>query len=75
MVNPIMMMVVAHAIKLNHVPFTYLPISSLLLISSNMKINTKGRTIPFTTWERTMIFTSGMLGSKMTPPPAMSSRV
>ena len=70
-----MMIVVAHAIALNHVPLTCLPINSLLLISSSMKISTKGKTIPLTTCDRMLIFTSGMLGSRMTPPPAMRSSV
>ena len=70
-----MMTVVAQAIALNHVPFTCLPMSSLLLMSSSMKMSTNGSTIPFTTCDKMLIFTSGMLGNRITPPPAISSSV
>src|ERR1035441_10741401 len=50
-----MMIVVAHAIALNHVPLMCFPINSLLFTSSSMKISTNGSTMPFTTCDRMLI--------------------
>src|SRR5215472_4956344 len=52
-VRPIITTVVVHATQLNSRRFTYSPISSCLLISSSIKIRTKGSTIPFTTCDST----------------------
>src|SRR5437016_2784371 len=61
-----MMTVVAQAMMLNVGLFTNSPISSFLLMSSNMKISTKGNTAPLTTCENTVIFTSGIPGIMIT---------
>ncbi len=50
--------------------FTYSPISSFLFTSSSMKTSTNGSTTPFTTCDRMEIFTSGILGIRITPAPA-----
>jgi hypothetical protein len=64
-----MIAVVAHAIMLKVRPFLCVPINSVLFASNTMKIKTKGRTAPFTTCDKMLIFTSGIFGKRMTAAP------
>src|SRR5205085_11801683 len=52
-VSAIITVTVVHATALNQRELTWSPISSRSFVSSSMKIRTKGRTMPLTTWDST----------------------
>ena len=74
-VNAIITTTVVQAMMLYRREFTCSPISSRSLVSSSMNTRTNGSTTPFTTWDSTMIGTSGTRGISRTPAPATISRV
>ena len=74
-VSTTMITVVAQAMELKNRLLVNLPIKSVLLISSSMKMSTNGSSTPFTTWENTATFNNGKSGSRTTHAPTAINTV